>query len=168
MDYFKQKIKAGEIGSSAMPHKVNPIDFENSEGNLGIANAIFEHLSAKLPISRLQRDLTDSTVLRNIGVPIGHTLIAFEATLKGLNKLVLNEAKFAEDLDKNWAVVAEAIQTILRREGYPNPYEALKGLTRTNTVINKESIHNFIQTLDISEEIKAELMLISPSNYLGI
>ncbi len=168
MDYFKQKIKAGEIGSSAMPHKVNPIDFENSEGNLGIANAIFEHLSAKLPISRLQRDLTDSTVLRNIGVPMGHTLIAFEATLKGLNKLVLNEVKFEEDLEKNWAVVAEAIQTILRREGYPNPYEALKDLTRTNTIINKEAIHNFIQTLHVSDEIKVELMQISPSNYLGI
>ncbi len=168
MDYFKQKIKAGEIGSSAMPHKVNPIDFENSEGNLGIANAIFEHLSAKLPLSRLQRDLTDSTVLRNIGVPMGHTLIAFEATLKGLNKLLLNEEKFAEDLEKNWAVVAEAIQTILRREGYPNPYEALKDLTRTNTVINKEAIHNFIGTLKVSEEIKAELMQITPSNYLGI
>ncbi len=168
MDYFKQKIKAGEIGSSAMPHKVNPIDFENSEGNLGIANAIFEHLSAKLPLSRLQRDLTDSTVLRNIGVPIGHTIISFEATLKGLNKLVLNESKFAEDLEKNWAVVAEAIQTILRREGYPNPYEALKDLTRTNTVINKEAIHNFIQTLKVSDEIKVELMQISPSNYLGV
>ena len=168
MDYFKQKIKAGEIGSSAMPHKVNPIDFENSEGNLGIANAIFEHLSAKLPISRLQRDLTDSTVLRNIGVPIGHTLIAFEATLKGLNKLLLNEAKFAEDLEKNWAVVAEAIQTILRREAYPNPYEALKDLTRTNTVINKESIHAFIETLSVSDAIKAELKVITPSNYLGI
>lgn len=168
MDYFKQKIKAGEIGSSAMPHKVNPIDFENSEGNLGIANAIFEHLSAKLPISRLQRDLTDSTVLRNIGVPMGHTLIAFEATLKGLNKLLLNEDKFAEDLEKNWAVVAEAIQTILRREGYPNPYEALKDLTRTNTVINKEAIHNFIGTLKVSEEVRAELIQITPSNYLGI
>lgn len=168
MDYFKQKIKAGEIGSSAMPHKVNPIDFENSEGNLGIANAIFEHLSAKLPISRLQRDLTDSTVLRNIGVPMGHTLIAFEATLKGLNKLLLNEDKFGEDLEKNWAVVAEAIQTILRREGYPNPYEALKDLTRTNTVINKEAIHNFIGTLNVSEEVRAELMQITPSNYLGI
>jgi adenylosuccinate lyase len=168
MDYFKQKIKAGEIGSSAMPHKVNPIDFENSEGNLGIANALFEHLAAKLPISRLQRDLTDSTVLRNIGVPVGHTIIAFEATLKGLNKLLLNEAKFAEDLEKNWAVVAEAIQTILRREGYPNPYEALKGLTRTNEVMNKESIHNFIQTLDVSESIKAELMQITPANYTGI
>lgn len=168
MDYFKQKIKAGEIGSSAMPHKVNPIDFENSEGNLGIANAIFEHLSAKLPISRLQRDLTDSTVLRNIGVPMGHTLIAFEATLKGLNKLVLNETKFEEDLEKNWAVVAEAIQTILRREAYPNPYEALKDLTRTNSVINKEAIQNFIQTLHVSDAIKAELMNISPSNYLGV
>jgi len=168
MDYFKQKIKAGEIGSSAMPHKVNPIDFENSEGNLGIANAIFEHLSAKLPVSRLQRDLTDSTVLRNIGVPMGHTLIAFEATLKGLNKLLLNEDKFAEDLERNWAVVAEAIQTILRREAYPNPYEALKELTRTNTVINKEAIHNFIGTLNVSDVIKAELMQITPSNYLGI
>jgi adenylosuccinate lyase len=168
MDYFKQKIKAGEIGSSAMPHKVNPIDFENSEGNLGIANAIFEHLSAKLPLSRLQRDLTDSTVLRNIGVPMGHTLIAFEATLKGLNKLLLNEDKIAEDLEKNWAVVAEAIQTILRREGYPNPYEALKDLTRTNSVINKEAIHNFIGTLKVSEEVRAELMQITPSNYLGI
>ena len=168
MDYFKQKIKAGEIGSSAMPHKVNPIDFENSEGNLGIANAVFEHLSAKLPISRLQRDLTDSTVLRNIGVPMGHTLIAFDATLKGLNKLLLNESKFAEDLEKNWAVVAEAIQTILRREGYPNPYEALKGLTRTNSVINKEAIHNFIATLDVSQTIKDELLQITPSNYTGI
>ncbi len=168
MDYFKQKIKAGEIGSSAMPHKVNPIDFENSEGNLGIANAIFEHLSAKLPLSRLQRDLTDSTVLRNIGVPIGHTLIAFESTLKGLNKLLLNEPKFAEDLEKNWAVVAEAIQTILRREGYPNPYEALKDLTRTNTVINKDSIHAFIETLNVSDDIKTELKVITPSNYLGI
>lgn len=168
MDYFKQKIKEGEIGSSAMPHKVNPIDFENSEGNLGIANAIFEHLAAKLPISRLQRDLTDSTVLRNIGVPFGHTLIAFESTLKGLNKLLLNKERFEQDLDKNWAVVAEAIQTILRREGYPNPYEALKDLTRTNTVINKESIHSFIETLDISEEIKVELQQITPANYLGV
>ncbi len=168
MEYFKQKIKAGEIGSSAMPHKVNPIDFENSEGNLGIANAIFEHLSAKLPVSRLQRDLTDSTVLRNIGVPIGHTLIAFEASLKGLNKLLLNESKFHEDLEKNWAVVAEAIQTILRREAYPNPYEALKGLTRTNEAIDKNAIHGFIATLDVSEEIKAELMQITPSNFLGI
>jgi adenylosuccinate lyase len=168
MDYFKQKIKDGEIGSSAMPHKVNPIDFENSEGNLGIANAIFEHLSAKLPLSRLQRDLTDSTVLRNIGVPIGHTLIGFEATLKGLNKLLLNEIKFEEDLERNWAVVAEAIQTILRREGYPNPYEALKGLTRTNEAIDKKAIHNFITTLDISNDIKSELLAITPSNYLGI
>lgn len=168
MDYFKQKIKAGEIGSSAMPHKVNPIDFENSEGNLGIANAIFEHLAAKLPLSRLQRDLTDSTVLRNIGVPIGHTLIGFEATLKGLNKLLINEPKFAEDLEKNWAVVAEAIQTILRREGYPNPYEALKGLTRTNEAIDKKAIHNFINTLEVSDAIKTELLAISPSNYLGI
>lgn len=168
MDYFKQKIKAGEIGSSAMPHKVNPIDFENSEGNLGIANAIFEHLSAKLPLSRLQRDLTDSTVLRNIGVPMGHTLIAFEATLKGLNKLLLNEPKFHEDLEKNWAVVAEAIQTILRREGYENPYEALKGLTRTNETIDKKAIHNFISTLDVSAEIKDELMQITPSNFVGI
>jgi adenylosuccinate lyase len=168
MEYFKQKIKAGEIGSSAMPHKVNPIDFENSEGNLGIANAIFEHLSAKLPLSRLQRDLTDSTVLRNIGVPMGHTLIAFEATLKGLNKLLLNEPKFHEDLEKNWAVVAEAIQTILRREAYPNPYEALKGLTRTNEAIDKKAIHGFIATLDVSDEIKTELMQITPSNFLGI
>ncbi len=168
MEYFKQKIKAGEIGSSAMPHKVNPIDFENSEGNLGIANAIFEHLSAKLPLSRLQRDLTDSTVLRNIGVPIGHTIIAFEATLKGLNKLLLNESKFHEDLEKNWAVVAEAIQTILRREAYPNPYEALKGLTRTNEAIDKNAIHGFIATLDVSDAIKAELLQITPSNFLGI
>ncbi|AMO19364.1 adenylosuccinate lyase [Flavobacterium columnare] len=168
MDYFKQKIKAGEVGSSAMPHKVNPIDFENSEGNLGIANALFEHLSSKLPISRLQRDLTDSTVLRNIGVPMGHTLIAFEATLKGLNKLLLNEEKFAEDLEKNWAVVAEAIQTILRREGYPNPYEALKDLTRTNTIINKDSIHTFIDALNVSDIIKTELKAITPNNYLGI
>jgi adenylosuccinate lyase len=168
MDYFKQKIKAGEIGSSAMPHKVNPIDFENSEGNLGMANALFEHLSAKLPISRLQRDLTDSTVLRNIGVPFGHTIIALEATLKGLNKLVLNEDKLASELDQNWAVVAEAIQTILRREGYPNPYEALKELTRTHGVINQEAIHSFIHTLQISFEIKEELLAISPSNYVGI
>jgi adenylosuccinate lyase len=168
MDYFKQKIKDGEIGSSAMPHKVNPIDFENSEGNLGIANAIFEHLSSKLPVSRLQRDLTDSTVLRNIGVPIAHTLIAFEATLKGLNKLLLNEPKFQEDLDKNWAVVAEAIQTILRREAYPNPYEALKGLTRTNEAITKQSIQSFINTLQISPEIKSELLQITPSNFVGI
>lgn len=168
MDYFKQKIKKGEVGSSAMPHKVNPIDFENSEGNLGIANAIFEHLSAKLPISRLQRDLTDSTVLRNIGVPIGHTLIAFQSTLKGLNKLVLNESKFNEDLENNWAVVAEAIQTILRREGYPNPYEALKGLTRTNEAITQKSIIDFINTLEIGEDVKSELLKVTPSNYTGI
>lgn len=168
MDYFKQRIKEGEVGSSAMPHKVNPIDFENSEGNLGIANAIFEHLSAKLPISRLQRDLTDSTVLRNVGMPFAHTLIAFESTLKGLNKLLLNQAKFEEDLEKNWAVVAEAIQTILRREAYPNPYEALKNLTRTNQVINQESISNFIDTLEVSDAIKAELKQITPSNYTGI
>jgi adenylosuccinate lyase len=168
MDYFKQKIKPGEIGSSAMPHKVNPIDFENSEGNLGVANAVFEHLAAKLPLSRLQRDLTDSTVLRNIGVPFGHTLIAFESTLKGLNKLLLNESKLTQDLENNWVVVAEAIQTILRREGYPNPYEALKDLTRTNTTINKESIHSFIETLNISNTIKNELKQITPHNYLGI
>ena len=168
MDYFKQKIKKGEVGSSAMPHKVNPIDFENSEGNLGIANALFEHLSAKLPISRMQRDLTDSTVLRNVGVPFGHTLIAFTSTLKGLNKLLLNEGKFKEELENNWAVVAEAIQTILRREGYPNPYEALKGLTRTNEKINQNSIANFIDSLEISDEIKAELKIITPSNYTGI
>lgn len=168
MEYFKQKIKAGEVGSSAMPHKVNPIDFENSEGNLGIANAIFEHLSAKLPVSRLQRDLTDSTVLRNIGVPIGHTLIAFHSTLKGLNKLLLNEPKFAEDLENNWAVVAEAIQTILRREGYPNPYEALKGLTRTNERINRTSIANFIESLEVQESVKQEMRNITPGNYTGI
>ncbi len=167
-DYFKQKIKKGEVGSSAMPHKVNPIDFENSEGNLGIANAIFEHLSSKLPISRLQRDLTDSTVLRNVGVPFGHTLIGFASTLKGLNKLLLNEAKFAEDLENNWAVVAEAIQTILRREAYPNPYEALKGLTRTNEKITQQSIANFIDTLEVSDAIKNELKVITPSNYTGI
>ena len=168
MDYFKQKIKAGEIGSSAMPHKVNPIDFENSEGNLGIANALFEHLAAKLPISRLQRDLTDSTVLRNVGVPLAHTIIAFKATLKGLNKLLLNEAKIAQDLENNWAVVAEAIQTILRREAYPNPYEALKELTRTNEKITGKSIANFIETLDVSEDIKAEMRVITPSTFTGI
>ncbi len=168
MDYFKQKIKEGEVGSSAMPHKVNPIDFENSEGNLGIANALFEHLSAKLPISRLQRDLTDSTVLRNIGVPIGHTIIAFHSTLKGLEKLLLNEEKIAADLENNWAVVAEAIQTILRREAYPNPYEALKGLTRTNTKINQTVIANFIETLEIPESVKQELRNITPANYTGI
>ena len=168
MDYFKQKIKAGEVGSSAMPHKVNPIDFENSEGNIGMANAIFEHLSAKLPVSRLQRDLTDSTVLRNVGVPFAHTIVAFKSTLKGLNKLLLNKEKFEQDLENNWAVVAEAIQTILRREGYPNPYEALKGLTRTNEKINQVSIGNFIDTLEVSDAIKRELKQITPSNYTGI
>jgi adenylosuccinate lyase len=168
MDYFKQKIKAGEVGSSAMPHKVNPIDFENSEGNLGLANALFEHLAAKLPISRLQRDLTDSTVLRNLGMPIAYTLIAFEATLNGLNKLILNEHKLNEDLENNWAVVAEALQTILRRENFPNPYEALKGLTRTNEKMNQQSIHAFIETLEISDAIKTELKQITPHNYLGI
>ncbi|MBW1298105.1 adenylosuccinate lyase [Aquimarina litoralis] len=168
MDYFKQKIKKGEVGSSAMPHKVNPIDFENSEGNIGIANALFEHLASKLPVSRLQRDLTDSTVLRNVGVPFGHTLIAFQATLKGLSKLLLNKEKFAQDLENNWAVVAEAIQTILRREGYPNPYEALKGLTRTNEAINQNSIADFIETLEVSDAIKSELKVITPSNYTGI
>ncbi len=168
MDYFKQTIKKGEVGSSAMPHKVNPIDFENSEGNLGMANAIFEHLSAKLPISRMQRDLTDSTVLRNVGVPFGHTIIAFKSTLKGLSKLILNESKFNEDLENNWAVVAEAIQTILRREGFPNPYEALKGLTRTNETITKTSISDFIDTLEVSDKIKLELKQITPQNYTGI
>jgi len=168
MDYFKQKIKKGEVGSSAMPHKVNPIDFENSEGNIGIANALFEHLSAKLPVSRLQRDLTDSTVLRNVGVPIGHTIIAFQASLKGLNKLLLNKAKLAQDLENNWAVAAEAIQTILRREAYPNPYEALKGLTRTNEKINAQSIASFIDTLEVSDAIKNELKQITPANYTGI
>ncbi|MCB9174930.1 MAG: adenylosuccinate lyase [Flavobacteriales bacterium] len=168
MDYFKQKIKEGEIGSSAMPHKVNPIDFENSEGNLGIANAIFEHLSAKLPISRLQRDLTDSTVLRNVGVPIGHTVLAMASLLKGLNKLLLNEAKIHADLEENWAVAAEAIQTVLRREGYPKPYEALKELTRTNEKITATSIANFIDTLNVSEEIKNELRKISPFTFTGV
>jgi adenylosuccinate lyase len=168
MEYFKQQIKDGEVGSSAMPHKVNPIDFENAEGNLGIANAIFEHLSAKLPVSRLQRDLTDSTVLRNIGVPIGHTLTALKSLLRGLNKMILNEDALKKDLSNNWAVVAEAIQTILRREGYPKPYEALKELTRTTTVIDEKAIANFIRALDISEEIKKELLNISPDNYIGV
>ncbi|MFL2643440.1 MAG: adenylosuccinate lyase [Flavobacteriales bacterium] len=168
MDYFKQKIKQGEIGSSAMPHKVNPIDFENSEGNLGIANANFEHLSSKLPISRLQRDLTDSTVLRNIGVPFAHTLIAFKSTIKGLNKLIVNKNKISNDLNTNWAVVAEAIQTILRRENYPNPYEALKSLTRVNSDITKEVIHDFIDKLDVKANIKIELRKITPENYTGI
>jgi adenylosuccinate lyase len=168
MNYFKQQIKAGEVGSSAMPHKVNPIDFENSEGNLGLANALFEHLAAKLPISRLQRDLTDSTVLRNIGVPVAHTVIALKSTLRGFNKLLLNEFAIKTDLEANWPVVAEAIQTILRREGYPNPYEALKDLTRTNQQINSNTIAEFVDKLDISDEVKLELKSISPSNYTGI
>ncbi len=167
MAYFKQKIKAGEVGSSAMPHKVNPIDFENSEGNLGIANAVLNHLSNKLPISRLQRDLTDSTVLRNIGVPLAHTIIAFKSTLKGLNKLIINKPAIEADLEDNWAVVAEAIQTILRREAYPNPYEALKALTRTNSKVTQASIAEFIDTLDVSVELKEQLKQISPSNYTG-
>ena len=168
MDYFKQKIKKGEVGSSAMPHKVNPIDYENSEGNLGMANAILAFLSQKLPISRLQRDLTDSTVLRNVGVPMGHALIAFQSTLKGLRKLILNEDKLHEDLENTWAVVAEAIQTILRREAYPNPYETLKALTRTNKKMDEQTIHEFIQTLEVSDEVKQELMAITPWNYTGI
>ena len=168
MDYFKQKIKAGEVGSSAMPHKVNPIDYENSEGNLGMANAVLTFLSTKLPISRLQRDLTDSTVLRNIGVPVGHSIIAIQSTLKGLRKLILNEERIKADLNDTWAVVAEAIQTILRREGYPHPYEALKALTRTNKPMNEETIHEFIKTLEVNDEVKDELMAISPLNYTGI
>lgn len=167
MNYFKQKIKAGEVGSSAMPHKVNPIDFENSEGNLGIANAIFTHLSSKLPISRLQRDLTDSTVLRNVGVPLGHTVIAIHSTIKGLNKLILNDEAINADLDNMWNVVAEAIQTILRREGYEKPYETLKALTRTNSTVNAESISSFIDTLNVSDKVKAELKKITPHNYTG-
>ncbi|MDR9397566.1 MAG: adenylosuccinate lyase [Salibacter sp.] len=168
MDYFKQKIKKGEVGSSAMPHKVNPIDFENSEGNIGIANAVYEHLAAKLPVSRLQRDLTDSTVLRNVGVPVAHTAIALKATAKGLSKLVINEEKIAADLEQNWAVVAEAIQTILRREQFPKPYEALKDLTRKNSVITSESIREFIDTLDVTNDVKEELKSITPQNYTGI
>ena len=168
MEYFKQKIKAGEVGSSAMPHKVNPIDFENSEGTLGIANAILQFLAQKLPVSRLQRDLTDSTVLRNVGVPVGHSVIAIQSTLKGLRKLILNEEKLREDLDNTWAVVAEAIQTILRREAYPHPYEALKALTRTNEKMTEERIHAFVQTLNVSDSVKAELMAITPYNYTGI
>ncbi|MDA7731539.1 adenylosuccinate lyase [Flavobacteriaceae bacterium] len=167
MDYFKQKINKNEVGSSAMPHKVNPIDFENSEGNLGLANAIFEHLSSKLPISRLQRDLTDSTLLRNVGVPFGHSSIAIKSTIKGINKLIVNKVKIENDLNNNWAVIAEAIQTILRREGYPNPYETLKELTRKNTTINQDTIHQFIDSLNINTEIKNELKRISPSNYTG-
>ena len=168
MEYFKQKIKAGEVGSSAMPHKVNPIDFENSEGNMGISNAILQFLAQKLPVSRLQRDLTDSTVLRNFGVPMGHAIIAIQSTLKGLRKLILNEEKLQEDLDNTWAVVAEAIQTILRREAYPNPYEALKALTRTNQKMTEQTIHEFVQGLDVSDDIKEELMAITPSNYTGV
>lgn len=168
MDYFKQKITKGQIGSSAMPHKVNPIDFENAEGNLGIANALFEHLAAKLPISRLQRDLTDSTVLRNIGVPLAHSLIALKSTARGLNKLILNEKALQDDLENNWAVVAEAIQTILRREGYPKPYEALKELTRTNTAVTQETIAIFVEGLNVDEAVKTELKAITPSNYTGI
>ncbi len=168
MEYFKQKIKAGEVGSSAMPHKVNPIDFENSEGNLGMANAILQFLSQKLPVSRLQRDLTDSTVLRNIGVPLGHGLIAMKSTMKGLGKLILNEKKLEEDLENTWPVVAEAIQTILRRENYPHPYEALKQLTRTNSKITEQSIHEFVETLEVSEDVKKELRQITPHNYTGI
>ncbi len=168
MDYFKQKIKKGEVGSSAMPHKVNPIDFENSEGNLGIANAVYEHLSAKLPLSRMQRDLTDSTVLRNIGVPISHSLLGVNSTLKGLRKLILNEEAIRVDLDKNWAVVAEAIQTVLRREGFPNPYETLKELTRKNNVISAESIAEFIEGLAVDGKVKEELKKISPHNYTGL
>ncbi len=168
MEYFKQKLKEGEVGSSAMPHKVNPIDFENSEGNIGIANALYEHLASKLPVSRLQRDLTDSTVLRTIGMPLAHTFIAFKSTLKGLDKLLLNEAAFAADLENNWAVVAEAIQTILRREGFPKPYEALKGLTRKNEAITKETVHAFVDTLDVSDDLKNELKAISPQSYTGI
>lgn len=168
MDYFKQKLKEGEVGSSAMPHKVNPIDFENSEGNIGIANALLEHLSAKLPVSRLQRDLTDSTVLRTIGLPLAHALIAFKSTINGLEKLLLNEAAFEKDLEANWAVVAEAIQTILRREGYPKPYEALKGLTRKNEAVTQLTVHNFIDTLEISDTLRVELKQITPQNYTGI
>ena len=168
MDYFKQKIKAGEVGSSAMPHKVNPIDFENAEGNLGVANAILEHLSSKLPVSRLQRDLTDSTVLRNVGVPFGHIVIAIQSSLKGLRKLILNESAIHRDLDNQWNVVAEAVQTILRREGYPNPYETLKALTRTNNVVTEASMHDFIDGLDVSDAVKAELRRITPANYTGM
>jgi adenylosuccinate lyase len=168
MEYFKQKIKAGEVGSSAMPHKVNPIDFENSEGNMGMANAVLQFLAQKLPVSRLQRDLTDSTVLRNVGVPMGHGMIAMQSTLKGLRKLILNEDKINADLDNTWAVVAEAIQTILRREAYPHPYEALKALTRTNKKMTEETIHEFIQGLNVSDSVKAELMAITPHSYTGI
>ena len=168
MEYFKQRIKAGEVGSSAMPHKVNPIDFENAEGNLGIANAIFEHLATKLPVSRLQRDLTDSTVIRNVGVPFAHSLIAIQSSLKGIGKLILNEQAINRDLENCWNVVAEGIQTILRRENYPKPYETLKELTRTNNIVNEHSIHEFIETLHVSETVKKELRAITPQNYTGI
>ena len=168
MEYFKQRIKAGEVGSSAMPHKVNPIDFENAEGNLGVANALLNHLAVKLPVSRLQRDLTDSTVLRNVGVPFGHILIAIQSSLKGLRKLLLNEPAISRDLDNCWSVVAEAIQTILRREGYPHPYEALKELTRTNHVVTESSIKEFIEGLNVGEDIKQELRAITPHNYTGM
>jgi adenylosuccinate lyase len=168
LEYFLQKTKKGEVGSSAMPHKVNPIDFENAEGNLGVANALLEHFSSKLPVSRLQRDLTDSTVLRNIGVPVAHTLIAFRSLEKGINKLVLNDSKIYEDLDQNWAVVAEAIQTILRRENYPEPYEALKTLTRGQQRITKQTLHKFIDSLSVKPSVKKELKLISPHNYTGV
>jgi len=168
MEYFKQKIKKGEVGSSAMPHKVNPIDFENAEGNLGMANAIFEHLSSKLPISRLQRDLSDSTVSRNIGVPLAHTLLAFKSLLKGMDKLIINEDGIRQDLNKNWAVVTEALQTILRREGYPKPYEALKDLTRNNKIITRDVLHTFIDTLELDMDVIEELKKIKPDNYTGI
>ncbi|MFZ3044486.1 MAG: lyase family protein, partial [Desulfatirhabdiaceae bacterium] len=168
LNYFRQEIKAREVGSSTMPHKVNPIDFENAEGNLGVANAVFEHLSAKLPVSRLQRDLTDSTVTRNIGVPIAHTLIGLKSLLRGLNRLIVNEAAISDDLEKNWAVVAEGIQTVLRREGYPDPYEALKQLTRTHAEINREVIQSFIESLAVSKTVKAELRRITPQTYVGV
>jgi adenylosuccinate lyase len=168
MEYFKQKIKKGEVGSSAMPHKVNPIDFENSEGNLGLANALLEHLAAKLPISRLQRDLTDSTVLRNVGVPFAHTILSIKSTLKGIEKLIVNNEALNRDLEKNWVVISEGIQTILRREGYPNPYEALKDLTRVNTNINAEIMEKFIDTLQINDDVKRELKNITPFNYTGV
>ena len=168
MDYFKQKVNKDEVGSSAMPHKVNPIDFENAEGNLGVANALYEHLSRKLPISRLQRDLTDSTVLRNIGVPIAHSLLAYDSIIKGINKLIVNEAKIHADLENNWAVVAEAIQTVLRRENYPNPYEKLKQFSRGKGQLGKDDFHEFIHTLDVNDDIKKELMAITPFNYTGV
>ena len=168
MEYFRQQVKKGEVGSSAMPHKVNPIDFENAEGNFGVANAVFEHLAAKLPVSRMQRDLTDSTVLRNVGVPVAHSLIAFSSLQKGLGKVILNEKALEADLEDNWAVVAEAMQTILRREAYPNPYEALKALTRTGGHITEQTIKEFVEGLDVSESVKAELRVITPHNYTGM